>query len=484
MRKRVYPNSSSIISKSDASKEYRKGKMKQKHLIIILALVYLLVIPSLAEKEDFSKNWVKGVELIITDAEKDVFEKLKKDKDREAFIQLFWAKRDPTPRTEHNEFKEEHYRRMEYVKENFIYGYNKGVQTDQGKVYVSLGNPLKIFSQGANTEIWVYPKPSWIEYPKDTFNLVFTNDGTGFVLDRAMTESRLIQSLYSYPEVVLLYPDLKAVPEYTYISAFSADSFEGKIIQQVESSGEEVIQIPFEQKILFTKAENLSSYLTFLLKIHAQTKIPEKLTVFGRLKSEGYSTDIRREIKLTEENDYLFSQVGMPVLPGEYELFIGLFTKDKKLYSLKKEKITVPNYWTKEFAISSLIASPEVKARESFREEEFNLFSVGSYSLSPRFSQEYTKGQALNIFYYIYNFILDTNGTCSLQIEFEIHYGEQVFKLNSQKIQKKAEEGILLEGTQIPLAALPEPGEYAFVIKITDEINNNSASQRLIFTVL
>ncbi len=457
--------------------------MKKEHFVFILVLACLLVIAGSTREEDFSKNWIKGVELIITDAEKAEFEKMKKDKDKEAFILLFWAKRDPTPRTEHNEFKEEHYRRMEYVKENFIYGYNKGIQTDQGKVYVRLGNPIKKFNQGANTEVWAYPTLSWIEYPKDSFNLVFVNDGNGFVLDRTRTEARLIQALYSYPEVVLLYPDLKAVPEYKHILAFSPDSFEGKLIQQVETSGEDIIQVPFEQRVLFTKAGNLSSYLTFLFKIDQQTKIPDKLTIFGRLKSEGYSTDIRREIKLTKENDYSFSQLGMPALPGEYELFIGFYTKDKQLYSLKKEKIAVPNYWAKGFAISSLIASPEVNARESFREDEFNIFSVGSYSLSPRFSQKYTKEQALNIFYYIYNFLVDANGACSLLIEFEVHYGEQVFKLNPQKVQKKGEGAMLLEGTQIPLAALPEPGEYAFVIKITDEINKISTSQRMTFTV-
>ena len=457
--------------------------MKQKHFVYILVLVCLLVIPGSAKKEDLSKNWIKGIELIITDAEKIAFETLKKDKDREAFIQLFWAKRDPTPRTERNEFKEEHYRRLEYVKEHFIYGYNKGVQTDQGKVYVRLGKPIKIFHLGANTEVWAYPTPSWIEYPKDSFNLVFANDGNGLVLDHKRTEARLIQALYSYPEVVLLYPNLEAVPKYKHILAFSPDSFEGKLIQQVESSGEDVIQVPFEQRVLFTKAGNLSSYITFLFKIDPQTKIPDKLTVFGRLKSEGYSADIRRETKPTEENDYLFAQAGMPILPGEYELFIGLFIKDKQLYSLKKEKITVPNYWTKGFAISSLITSPEVNARESFREEEFNIFSVGSYSLAPRFSQEYTKEQALNIFYYIYNLVVDSDQNCSLLVEFEIHFGEQVFKLNPQKIQKKVEGAMLLEGTQIPLAALPESGEYTFVIKITDEVTNNSASQKLQFTV-
>jgi hypothetical protein len=118
----------------------------------------------------------------------------------------------------------------------------------------------------------------------------------------------------------------KTVFEYKHIFAFSPDSFEGKLIQQVESSGEDVIQIPFEQRVLFTKAGNLSSYLTFLFKIDPGIKIPDKLTVFGRLKSEGYSADIRREIKLFEENDYLFAQVGLPALPesGEYAFVIKI----------------------------------------------------------------------------------------------------------------------------------------------------------------
>lgn len=464
--------------------EYRERKMKNKLVIIIPALVSLLIIPGSAIKEDISKKWLKEVELIITDAEKSAFEKLEKDKEREEFIQLFWAKRDPTPQTERNEFKEEYYRRLEYAENHFIYGYNMGVQTDQGKVYVRLGNPLKVFPQGANVEIWVYAKPPWIEYPKETFSIVFSNDGTGFVLDRTMTEARLVQALYSYPEVVLLYPDLKTVPEYKQIIAFSSDSFEGKLIQQLEAQGEDIIQVPFEQKVFFTKAENLSSYLSFLFKIDAQPKISDKITFFGRLKSEAYSADFRREEALVKENDHLFAQVGVPVLPGNYELYVGLKTKDEKFCSLKREELSVPNFWTKDLGISSLIASPEVKARESFREKEFNVFSVGNYSLAPCFSQVYSREQALNVFYYIYNIGVDTDQNCALQIDFEIHYGDQVFKLNPQKVQKKASTGMLLEGTQIPLAALPESGEYAFVIKITDEITQKSASRRMTFTLL
>jgi hypothetical protein len=63
--------------------------------------------------------------------------------------------------------------------------------------------------------------------------------------------------------------------------------------------------------------------------------------------------------------------------------------------------------------------------------------------------------------------------------------GEDIINVSfEQKVQRKADELILLEGTQIPLAALPESGEHTFVIKITDEITGNSASQRTTFTVV
>jgi len=481
--------------------------MNKKSTIIVFTLTIFISLNLSAKKKDKYEKWInEEINYIITDAERAEFKKLKKDKDKKFFIKLFWAKRDPTPLTEKNELKEEFYRRLAYVNKAFIYGYNRGSGTDMGKVWLYFGQPARVFRQDPRVEIWVYPTQPWMNIPKDTFSFVFTAvesdrvnregeegrtrdivtsmDRDGYVLNVQQTDSRSIRTFYAYPKVIILHPDLKELPEYRKVISFSPDSFEGKLIQQLESTGEDVIQIPFEKKVLFTKAESLSSYLTFLLKIAPTTEIPDKLTIFGRLKSEVYSADFRREKTLTEENDYFISQVGMPVLPGEYELFVGLYTKDKKIYSLKMEKISIPNFWTKEFSISSLIASPEVQAKQSLREEEFNIFSVGNYSLSPTFGQEYTKEHFLNVFYYIYNFAVDSNKNCSFLIEFELQKGEQNFKLNPQKIQKKVEEGaILLEGTQIPLSVFPESGEYELIVKVTDKIAKKTVSEKLKFFI-
>src|ERR1700735_4242039 len=65
------------------------------------------------ELETPFKKWLdEDVVYIITDEERAAFKRLASDEERESFIESFWLRRDPTPDTEENEFKEEHYRRI------------------------------------------------------------------------------------------------------------------------------------------------------------------------------------------------------------------------------------------------------------------------------------------------------------------------------------------------------------------------------------
>jgi GWxTD domain-containing protein len=62
------------------------------------------------------KKWLEEeVVYIISPREKDVFEKLTTDRERDLFIEAFWKHRDPTPGSPENEFKTEHFRRITYA---------------------------------------------------------------------------------------------------------------------------------------------------------------------------------------------------------------------------------------------------------------------------------------------------------------------------------------------------------------------------------
>jgi GWxTD domain-containing protein len=87
------------------------------------------------------KKWLnEDVAYIITSAERTAFQALTTDNDREQFIEQFWKRRDPTPDTERNEYKEEHYRRIAYANDHFKSGI-PGWKTDRGRIYIQYGPP-------------------------------------------------------------------------------------------------------------------------------------------------------------------------------------------------------------------------------------------------------------------------------------------------------------------------------------------------------
>jgi GWxTD domain-containing protein len=102
-----------------------------------------------ALKQELSKPYKKwldeDVSYIITDEERAAFKQLSNDEERDNFIEAFWQRRDPTPDTEENEFKEEHYQRIAYANEHFAAGV-PGWRTDRGRIYIVFGKPDEIDS--------------------------------------------------------------------------------------------------------------------------------------------------------------------------------------------------------------------------------------------------------------------------------------------------------------------------------------------------
>jgi GWxTD domain-containing protein len=97
------------------------------------------------------KKWLEEeVPYIISDEERSAFLQLQTNEEREQFIEAFWQRRDPTPDTVENEFKEEHYRRIAYTNERFSSGI-PGWRTDRGRIYIMWGPPdsIESHSQGS-----------------------------------------------------------------------------------------------------------------------------------------------------------------------------------------------------------------------------------------------------------------------------------------------------------------------------------------------
>ncbi len=148
-------------------------------IILIMSFAWAGTEKELAEKY---RKWLEVVYYHITPAEREAFFKLKTDRERDLFIKAFWKHRDPTPETPENEFKEELYRRFEYVNRYFGRGTVKpGWKTDRGKIYMLLGPPFDI--ERINMPDQIYPAEIWYYHGNQKnglppiFGLIFYQKG-------------------------------------------------------------------------------------------------------------------------------------------------------------------------------------------------------------------------------------------------------------------------------------------------------------------
>jgi GWxTD domain-containing protein len=104
------------------------------------------------------QKWLdEEVVYLISEDERRAFLRLTTDDERQQFITQFWLRRDPTPATEENEMKEEHYRRIAFANDHFAESI-PGWKTDRGAIYIKYGPPDAIDSHGATPSTYPYEK--------------------------------------------------------------------------------------------------------------------------------------------------------------------------------------------------------------------------------------------------------------------------------------------------------------------------------------
>jgi len=132
--------------------------------------------------ERFATWLEEEVVYIIAPLEEEIFLQLQSDRERDLFIQAFWAQRDPSKGDSENEFRKEHNRRINYANQYFGRATPKtGWKTDRGRMYIILGEPndrvrFEGKNQVYNTEVWFYQGLSKVGLPPG-FNLVFFQQG-------------------------------------------------------------------------------------------------------------------------------------------------------------------------------------------------------------------------------------------------------------------------------------------------------------------
>ncbi len=492
------------------------------------------------------RKWLdEDVSYIITNEERTAFKKLQTDEEREQFIEQFWLRRDPTPDTVDNEFKEDHYARIAYANERFASGI-PGWKTDRGRIYIIYGKPDEIEShpsggtydrpieEGGGTtstfpfEIWRY---RYIEGIGNEVLLEFVDPtmsgeyrmtidpsekdallhvpGAGLTFDEQFfgrDKADRISGLTNSTNTSALGNTSRMNPFdrlQLYANIFKPPEIKFKDLEAIVTTKLSYNLLPFRFRTDFVRVteDSVLTPITMLLQnkdlafqeqqgIHrAMIHVYGKITgVNGRVAPGGVFEDtISQDIP-----DALFKQLLegaaihqkiIPLRPGLYKLDLVLKDINSGNVGTVSQRLQVPRFPDDKLQLSSLILADLV---ENLPPSQIGSgsFILGSNKVRPNVNDSFRQDRNMNLWFQVYNLKLDeATKKPSATVE-------TLITKNGREVKRDVEEASELSNAaaQMTLSktvALKdfEPGEYSLQIKVTDNLTKDVIASAEKFTV-
>lgn len=456
------------------------------------------------------------VAYIISDAERKALHDLSNDDERQSFVEQFWLRRNPTPETEENEFKEEHYRRIAYANERFASGV-PGWKTDRGRIYIVFGPPDEIDThpsggsyqqtpQEGGGQITTFPFERWrYRYLEG----IGTNIAIEFV-DPSMTgEYRLTidpteknallhtpagqQQLQTNP---LVQRDEFAELELLANLGRAPGMQRYKDLEAMVSTNIRYNTLPMQVRTDFIPVTPASilAYVT----VQFDTKDLAFANVDGRSHAgvnlyARISTISRRPVNVFEEaiavdepnSGKALYQKTIPLAPGRYRLNIAAKDVTGGNTAAYEAALDVPEFFEDRLAASSLILADQMEP-VPVRGTGGGPFVIGATKVRPRVDATFRRDEKLGVYIHLYHFDVDAGthkprGTIQYQVvrngtsEILADYTEDVAALEAASEQAVIKKWLPLGG----FAA----GAYTLRLTVTDENHAQSIHPSALFIV-
>lgn len=121
-------------------------------LAVSAALLLVAATGALAQLSSQYTEWGSGpVQFLMTKEEQAQWKTLTTDADAKAFVDLFWARRDPSPSTPQNEAREAFEARVAWADKNLGWRNTRGAMTDRGRLALLYGPPKRVERQAEDT---------------------------------------------------------------------------------------------------------------------------------------------------------------------------------------------------------------------------------------------------------------------------------------------------------------------------------------------
>jgi GWxTD domain-containing protein len=494
------------------------------------------------------KKWLnEDVVYIITDEEKQAFKRLKTDEERQQFVEAFWARRDPTPDTEENEYKEEHYRRIAYANDHYASGI-PGWKTDRGMIYIKYGPADEIEShpsggsynrpiEEGGGETSTYPFEDWryryIEGVGSNINIEFVDPsmsgeyhialdpaekdallyvpGAGLTMAEQMGMADKTQR-FQRTDGTHLGTGNQPLPESmneftrleTYANLQKAPAIKFKDLEAAVNSTIRYNTLPMQVRadyIRVTDSTVLTS-LTVLFKnsdLNYSTKdkvAKATVNLYGRITSLTRkpvnwfedtitSGDIPAEmLQQAMGGSQIYSKT-IPLAPGTYRL--NIVAKDVVANTMNNFEmaLNVPHYDEDQLGSSSLILA-DVLERVPTKSIGAGPFVIRSSKVRPRVGDVFKQDETMGIYTEFYNLGMDDK---TKKPEGTVEY--DVVNANNQTVLSQTEDITAIPNASAFLVTVEKklplkslaPGKYTLKLKVTDKLKNQSLTPSAQFTV-
>ena len=494
------------------------------------------------------KKWInEDVGYIITDEERKAFKQFATDEEREQFVEQFWLRRDPTPDTVENEYKEEHYRRIAYANEHYASGI-PGWKADRGRIYITFGPPDEIDSHPSGGsyqrptaegggETSTYPFEDWryryIEGIGNDVNIEFVDptmtgeyrmtmdpsekDALLYVPNAGLTLSEQMglstkTARFQRTDGTHLGTPLGGTPasmdQFTRLEQFAklqkAPPVKFKDLEAAVNTRITFNVLPMLVRVDYVRVTETSVLanvtvqfdnrdLQFQSKEGVQKSV---INLFGRITTMTRRpvTTFEKPLEITIAPELLqklaanrsIYQQSIPLAPGRYRL--NVVAKDIVGGNMNNYEVAldVPHFDEEKLASSSLILADTIEKLPT-KSIGGGMFAIGDTKVRPRLGDKFSKDEKMGIYLQVYNFQPDEK---TQKPQGEITY--QISKAGSTENVLDFTEDL----SKIPNASANQvtiekllplknmaPGAYTLRVKATDKKGNQTLQQQTNFTV-
>jgi len=484
------------------------------------------------------KKWRLGpVKYLLTKDEDKEYKGLETDEARERFVLSFWERRDPTPGTPGNEYRDAFYTNAREATARFTEDGGKGWQDDRGKIFILLGPPDDMSEQegllstggsqlptvgggygspsDSPLETQGQPRTVRFVYLRNPFGepgrleLTFKSDVTGgFRLqDKVDWDAPIMRGLAtSGPEpgapaaaapAVAAAPQIPESPVAPPAPPPPAATPQSELMEQVRTGAAGNAAIPLQLNMNYYKARDDSTSSTLTLEIPADA-IPAGTDPNSLIVAAEFLDDAGESVQRFFNEDQfgfyeaaakdgrkLVFQSQRSFAPGRYKAILAL--KDPASGALGKleKDVEVPSFASDALGFSTITLAHKLEPLPAAPAADTpQPFILGSFRVVPRSSTRFLHGEEMIFYYQVYGADDDPTGKPKLDITymFELKRSERWVPLSKDPV-KFAGQAAPVQAYGLPINPKFPSGDYRVRIEVTDAVSGDVKTAEIPFTV-